>query len=112
MTSNIIFHEYGIIDVTNFDATPENPEVGYLCGGIVVVLSDGRIIINDANEGSKLLEDFHVRDLIRMNSNINSFDPDHITEVALITRDKSIRIVYKDKEEKLRFVEILTNLII
>jgi len=110
MISNIIFQEYGIIDVTNFDATPENPEVGYLCGGIVAVFSDGRIKINDANEGGKLLENFHACDLIRMNSNINSFDLDHITEIALMTRDKSIRIAFTDIKEKQRFVEALENL--
>ena len=110
MIANIIFQEYGIIDVTNFDATPENPEVGYLCGGIVAVFSDGKIIINDANEGNELLEEFHVCDLIRMNSNINSFDPDHMTEIALMTRDKSIRIAFTDIKEKQRLVEALENL--
>ena len=96
MISNIVFQEYGIIDVTNFDATPENPKLGYMCGGIVAAFSDGRIMIHDANEGGKLLEDFHVCDLIRMNTNINSFDPDHMTEVALTTRVKSIRIAFTD----------------
>lgn len=110
MISNVIFQEYGIIDVTRFDATPENPEVGYLCGGIVTVFSDGRIIIHDANEGGEQLEGFRVCDLIRINSNINSFDPDHMTEIALMTRDKSIRISFTDIEVKQRVVEALENL--
>lgn len=109
MVANIIFQEYGIIDVTNFDATLENPELGYLCGGTVAVFSDGRITIHDANEGNELLEDFHVSDLIRMNSNINSFDPDHLMEVALMTMNKSIRITFTDTEKKQRFVEMLEN---
>ena len=109
--ASIIFQEYGIIDVTNFDATPENPEVGYLCGGNVVVNSSGRIIIHDANEGGELLEDFHVGDLIRMNSNINSFDPDHLTEVKLMTMEKSVRIAFMDIEKKDKFVETLENLV-
>ena len=110
MISNIVFQEYGIIDVTNFDATPENPKLGYMCGGIVAVFSDGRIMIHDANEGGKLLEDFHVCDLIRFNSNINNYDPDHMTEIAMMTSDKSIRIAFPDIEEKQRFVEVMENL--
>lgn len=110
MVSNMIFQEYGIIDVTNFDATPENPEVGYLCGGIVAVFSDGRIIIRDANEGGAVLENFHIGDLIRMNTNINSYDPDHMTEIALMTQEKSIRITFEDTKTKYRFAKTLKNL--
>ena len=110
MSSNTVFQEYGIIRVTNFDATPENPDVGYLCGGSILVFSDGRITIHDANEGGGLLEDFYVCDLIRMNSNVNSYDPNHLTEVALMTRKKSIRIAFMDAEKKQRFVAMLENL--
>lgn len=110
MASNTIFQEYGIINVTNFDATPEKPEVGYLCGGIVAVFSDGRITIQDANEGDAVLESFHVCDLIRMNTNINSYDLDHMTEIALMTQEKSIRITFEDAKMKHRFAETLENL--
>ena len=110
MISNIIFQEYGVIDVTNFNTASENDEIGYLCGGIVAVYSDGRIIIHDANDGGELLESFHVNDLIRINSNINSFDPDHITEIALMTQDESIRISFNNTEEKQSFSKALENL--
>ena len=110
MDSNIVFQEYGIIDVTNFDATPENPELGYLCGGIVTVLSDGEIVSHNANEGGELLEDFLASDLISVNSNINDFDPECMTEISLMTQDKNIRISFGDTEKKQSFVETLKNL--
>ena len=109
--SNFLFQEYGIIDVTNFDATPENPDLGYLCGGIVSVFSDGRIQIIDANEGGEELESLHVYDLIRMNANINRYDPERKTEIALMTQEKSIRITFNDTKTKYRFAETLENLI-
>ena len=111
MNSNIVFKEYGIIDVTRFDATPENPEVGYVCGGFVTVLSDGRILIHDANEGRKLLEDFRVSDLIRVNTHVNDDDSEYEKETALLKMDKSIRITFTEIEEKERFIEALENLI-
>ena len=110
MLSPPIFQEYGIINVTNFDATPENPDLGYLCGGIVMVFSDGNIRIHDANEGGGELDSFHLRDLIRMNTNINSFDPDHTTEIALLKQEKSIRISFYDAETKNQLAETLRNL--
>ncbi len=102
-----IFKEYGAIDVTNFDATPENPKMGYLCGGIVSVFSDGRIIIHDANEDGVVLEDFHLCDLMHINTNINNYDPDHLTEIALMIPGKSIRITFEDVKTKDRFAETL-----
>lgn len=110
MLSTPIFHEYGIIDVTNFDAIPENLELGYLCGGIVSVFSDGRIQILDANEDREELEYLHVSDFFRMNTNINSYDPDHIAEIALVGQEKSIRVTFNDAETKCRFVDIIEKL--
>ena len=110
MSSDITFQEYGVIDVLNFNASPENPDLGYLCGGIVTVFSDGRIKIYNADKDGELLEDFHVRDLIRVSSNINNFDPEQLTKAALTTRVKQIRIAFKDTEEKYRLAETLGNL--
>ena len=110
MIPNLIFHEYGIIDVTRFDATPENPELGYLCGGIVSLFSNGRIQILDANEGGEELESLHVYDLVCMNTNINSFNPEHLSEIALMMKEKSIRITFNDAETKYQFAETLEKL--
>ena len=100
----LLFQSNGIIDVTRFDATPENPEIGYMRGGTVSVYSDGRIHIHDGDEE---LEVFLVRDVIRMNTNINSYDPEHSTEVALLLESRSIRITFPDVNMKRRFAEAL-----
>lgn len=101
---NLAFQGDGIIDVTRFDATPENPEVGYLCGGTVSVFSDSRIYIHDGDEA---LEMFQICDIIRMNTNINNYDPESMTEVALLLQDRSIRITFLDAEMKRRFIKAL-----
>ena len=108
--STPVFNEYGIINVTNFDTTPENPELGYLCGGIVSVFSDGRIQILDANEVGEQLESLHVHDLVRMSTNVNSYDPEHMMEIVLMTQEKSIRITFDDAETKYQFAETLESL--
>ena len=71
-------------------------------GGTVSVYSDGRIHIHD---GDEKLEVFLVRDVIRMNTNINSYNPEHSTEVALLLESRSIRITFPDVNMKRRFAE-------
>lgn len=104
MVSKIVFQDEGIIDVTRFDATPENPEIGYMCGGTIYAFSDGRICIHD---GKKELEEVHINDVCHYNANINSHDPDHQTEIQLMTQTKSIRIAFADLEAKYRLVNAL-----
>ena len=86
LASKLVFRDDGIIDVTRFDSTPENPVIGYMCGGTISVFSDEDIKVHDCD---KVLEAFHVKDIVLFNSNINSYDPEHLTEVALIIRTVS-----------------------
>lgn len=49
LASKLVFRDDGIIDVTHFDSTPENPVIGYMCGGTISAFSDGDIKVHDCD---------------------------------------------------------------
>ena len=98
-----LFRDNVILDVTVFDVRPSEP-IGYLCGAEIMLSEDGTVSF--CNE-EKELDRFHVGDLIRVNANINNYDPGHDTEIAMITREKSFRITFSDGKKKSAFVDLL-----
>ena len=103
----LLFQGRGLVDVTNFGATSPKEPLGYMCGGIVSVFSDGRIEIRSDDEHGKALEAFCVSDVLQTNSNIGNFDPAFITAVSLMTEEMKIRITFRDAEEKSKYVQAL-----
>ena len=101
--TTLLFRDNVILDVTLFDIRPSEP-MGYLCGAEAMLSEDGTVSF--WNEG-KELDRFHVNDVIQANININNYDPDHDTEIAMITREKSFRITFSDGKKKKAFVDSL-----
>lgn len=94
---NLVFQNNGVIDVTNYAAETPNDSLGYLCGGIIQVLSDGGLIICDS-EDETILENIKLTDIINVKTNIHNFDPRFETSVSLITNKKEIRISFQSIE--------------
>ena len=98
-----LYRDNVILDVTVFDARPSDP-IGYLCGAEIMLFDDGTVIFCN---GKEEVDRFHVSDLVRVNANINNYDPDHDTEIAIITPEKSFRIIFSDGKKKKAFVDSL-----
>ena len=103
-----LFQDSGIIDVTRFDESPEDPEMGYMCSGTIAVLSNGSISIQD---GKKELERITMDDVIRFTTNDIRQSPDDLPEIHLITQTRGIRISFADSGTKNRFLDALDQII-
>ena len=101
-----LFRDNVILDVTVFDVRPSEP-IGYLCGAEIMLSEDGTVSFCN---GKEEVDRFHIRDLVRINTNINNYDPEHDTEIAVITRKKSFRITFSDGKKKKAFVELLDRI--
>lgn len=104
-----IFHEKGIIDVTNLDAMSPDDSLGYMCDCDITIFQNGKIEICAVDNVTDLLESFSVLDIVRTSNNINNYDPTHVTEVSVITETKDIRISFQTKESKIEFWNALTT---
>lgn len=107
-SNNCLFHGKGVIDVTNFDAMSPDDSLGYMCGCDISVLQDGQIEILSDDDAKDLLESFSVSNIVRANNDINHYDPNHITEVSVMTESKALRITFQTKESKNEFWNALT----
>lgn len=101
---NFLFHNRGIIDVTYFDAMTPTDVLGYLCGGIIQLLSNGRIIIY-SEEDKTILEDFNLKDVI---SGSKIDNQRHNASVALETNKKVIYIGFQNIEIQREFWDAIT----
>ncbi len=105
---NPVFRDSVIVDVTFFETkTPDDP-LGYLCGGIIQVFSDGGIIIYSQDEKS-ILEKINLKDIIRGRDKINNNDPEFGTMVSLMTCEKGIHIGFESIERKNAFWNAITS---
>lgn len=105
---NPVFRDSVIVDVTFFETkTPDDP-LGYLCGGIIQVFSDGGIIIYSQDEKS-ILEKINLKDIIRGRDKINNNDPEFGTMVSLMTFEKAVHISFERIEMKNAFWSAITS---
>lgn len=107
--SQIVFHEKGIVDVTNFDAKM-GESLGYLTGCTVFELSDGTILICEYENEDVIMETIDAASVIMFNDNINNFDPSHEKEVSVMTKSQDIRIEFESIEVKRRFANTFSAL--
>ena len=98
--SDPVFQEKVFIDVTFFDVVRPDDPLGYACSGTISILSDASIIISDMHD--QVMEKLHVSDIVYGSNNINNYDPNRCTEIAIMTSEKDIRLIFEDKEMKLK----------
>lgn len=110
MNSNFLFHEKGIIDVTDFAAMSPEDSLGYMCGCTIIVSSDGTIRVCEHEDENVILETIAVENIIRFNDNINSYDPSRLTEVSLMTKDHGFHLSFESVKVKKRFADTLKAL--
>ena len=108
--SNLLFYEKGVIDVTNFEAMSPEDSLGYMCGCIIIVSSDGTIRVCEYEDENVIMETIVLKNVIRFCDNINNYDPSHLTEVSIMTEDHDFRLSFESVQVKERFVDTLKKL--
>lgn len=109
-SKNYLFHGRGIVNVTNFDVNSPDDPLGYLCSCDISVLKSGQIEIHSDDAAQALLESFSVSNIVGASNNINNYDPNHITDVSLITNSKDLRITFQTQESKNEFWRVFSAL--
>lgn len=104
INADLVFQDKVILDVTYFKVTGPNEPIGFMGTGTVSVYSDGTVAILDEDEE---LGRYRACDLIHLVSRGNSYDPESLIEMKLMTEEESIRLGFLNAESWNKYVKAL-----
>ena len=104
INADLIYQDKVVLDVTYFKATCPNEPVGFMGSGTISVYSDGTVVILDEDDE---LGRYRACDLIHLVSRSNSYDPEYLIGMKIMTEEESIRLGFLNAESWNKYVKAL-----